>query len=384
MQPSDPYLSDKLSGLISKELLGLLDEQEKQELEKLRQAYNLPAPDRDLIARRLSRDPKFGYEKACRDFFVRIHPYRYYLRRLAGVAAVLTLLSGGGLFVYLRPEKSIPIAEVPQNNATIQPGESRAIITLANGRRVETGRDMKELFEKDGTRLSMDRGKLVYQPTDKKATLIYNTIEIPRGGEYHLTLSDGTRVWLNAASELKYPVCFGDEKREVFLKGEAYFEVARNERQPFEVNTSRGSIRVSGTEFNVRDYQEEMRVVTTLINGSVTYLSGSQKSVSLHPGEQLKDSDDSPLIPEKVNTALFIGWKDGKYLFKNLCLEEIMQTLERWYDVSIFWENEEIRQLHFTGDLKRYDNINTLLKFIETGGDVRFEIKGKTIIVTAK
>lgn len=384
MRQPDPYLSDKLSELISKDLLGLLDEQEKQRLEKLRQEYHLPPPDRDLIARRLGKELKFGNEKACRDFFARIHPRRHYLRRFAGVAAVITLLLGGSLLFYLWPEKSMPIAEVRQNNVTIQPGGSRAIITLANGKRVEMGQETKELVEKDGTRLSMDKGKLVYQPTDKKAALIYNTIEIPRGGEYSLTLSDGTRVWLNAQSELKYPVCFSGEKREVFLKGEAYFEVARNEQQPFEVNTSRGNIRVLGTEFNVRDYKEEMRVVTTLINGSVNYTSDNKKSVSLHPNEQLEDTDGSPLIPEKVNTALFIGWKDGKYLFKNLCLEEIMQTLERWYDVTVFWQNEDIRQLHFTGDLKRYDNINTLLKFIETGGDVRFEIKGKTIIATAK
>lgn len=384
MQQSEPYLSDKLSELISKDLLGLLDEKQKQRLEELRQEYHLPAPDRDLIARHLSKDPKFGNEKAYRDFFIRIYPRRYYLRRLAAVAAVITLLLGGSLFFYLWPEKSIPIAEVKQNNATIQPGESRAIITLANGKRVEMGQETKELVEKDGTRLSMDKGKLVYQSTDKKATLIYNMIEIPRGGEYSLTLSDGTRVWLNAQSELKYPVCFSGEKRQVFLKGEAYFEVARNEQQPFEVNTSRGNIRVLGTEFNVRDYKEEKRVVTTLINGSINYTSNNKKSVFLQPSEQLEDTDASPLIPQKVNTALFVGWKDGKYLFKNLSLEEIMQTLERWYDVTIFWQNEDIRQLHFTGDLKRYDNINTLLKFIEIGGDVRFEIKGKAIIVTAK
>lgn len=384
MRQSDSYLSDKLSGLISRDLLGLLDEKEKQNLEELLKEYRLPTPDRDLIVECLSKAPEFSSEKACREFFAGIRPQRHYLRRLARVAAVITLLLGAGLLFYPWSEKSIPVAEIQQNKTVIQPGESRAVITLANGERVEMGKETKELVEKNGTRLTMDGGKLVYQPNDKKAALIYNTLEIPRGGEYCLTLSDGTRVWLNAQSELKYPVCFSGEKREVFLKGEAYFEVVRNEQKPFEVNTSRGNIRVLGTEFNIRDYKEEMRVVTTLVNGSVAYTSVKNKMVALHPSEQLEDRGDNSLIPQKVNTALYVGWKDGKYLFKNLSLEEIMETLERWYDVTVFWQNENSRQLHFTGDLKRYDNINTLLKFIETGGDVRFEIKGKTIIVKEK
>ncbi|MEG2229127.1 MAG: DUF4974 domain-containing protein, partial [Odoribacter sp.] len=161
--------------------------------------------------------------------------------------------------------------------------------------------------------------------------------------------------------------------REVFLKGEAYFKVAKNEAQPFIVSTSNGQIQVMGTSFNVRDYAEEGKVVTTLVEGKVDYVSERYKRVSLQPGYMLEDNGSKDYRIRKVNTLEYTGWKDGKYIFENASVEEIMTTLERWYDVTVFYRNEEVRNLHFTGDLERYASINTLLNFMEMGGDVRFE-----------
>lgn len=386
MQQFDPCLPDELSELIYKDVLGLLNEKKKLRLDELLKMNNLSETDRALIAGRLNQNPEFDYKPACTDFMTRIHVPRSYLRQISIVAAVIVLLLSVGIVFYHQHVKSLSVLQMAVESELIQPGISRAMITLGSGEKIELNQQLKELSEKDGTRLSMATGQLVYQSTDDKKELIYNTVEIPRGGEYSLILSDGTRVWLNAQSELKYPVHFIGDKREVFLKGEAYFEVTRNEYKPFIVNTSRGNIRVLGTVFNIRDYKDEMRVTTTLINGSVNYTSygKSGKSVPLQPGYQLEDTDQGISAPKKVCTALYTGWKDGKYLFENASLEEIMQTLERWYDVTVFWRNPAVKHLHFTGDLERYENINTFLKLMETGGDVKFEIKGKTIIAREK
>ena len=213
--------------------------------------------------------------------------------------------------------------------------------------------------------------------------MVYNTIDIPIGGEYQLVLADGTKVWLNADSKLRFPVSFTAERREVYLEGEAYFEVAKDSEHPFIVHISRGAIEVLGTGFNVRDYREEQKTVTTLVQGKVVYRSERQpgREIMLEPGFQIKDEEGGSLQPRKVDVILYTGWKDGKYVFENATLEEIMQVLSRWYDIAVFYKREEVKKLHFTGDLERYKTINDFLEFMEIGGNVRFSIKGKTVLI---
>lgn len=235
--------------------------------------------------------------------------------------------------------------------------------------------------------LHSDSGALVYTANVEKAVteVMYNTVEIPRGGEYRLELADGTKVWLNAATELRFPVNFAGDAREVYLKGEAYFQVKRDEEHPFMVHTSMGVVEVLGTSFNVRDYEEEREVVTTLETGKVIYVSGNSKEkVMLKPGYQALEKEASPVKVRKVNPVQYIGWREGKYVFEDVALEDIMQTLGRWYDIDVVYADSTVKKLHFTGDLERYESINVFLSFIETGGDVKFKTEGKTIIIDKK
>ena len=223
-----------------------------------------------------------------------------------------------------------------------------------------------------------------YLSNSKEKEVVYNEIHVQKGGRANtLVLSDGTKVILNAATTFRYPTSFGEKNRMVYLEGEAYFEVAKDSEHPFIVHISRGAIEVLGTGFNVRDYREEQKTVTTLVQGKVVYRPERQpgREIMLEPGFQIKDEEGGSLQPRKVDVILYTGWKDGKYVFENATLEEIMQVLSRWYDIAVFYKREEVKKLHFTGDLERYKTINDFLEFMEIGGNVRFSIKGKTVLI---
>lgn len=369
-----------LSDLISRDLLGLLDQEQQRELNRLCQEYHICEEERQGIIARLETKDSFDAGVAYREFSVKTGRRSLY-RRLSVAAAVLLLLGVSGLAYFFMRSSSPEVIPVAQE---IVPGKSKATITLANGEKIELENLNRRLQEADGTHLQAGAGELIYEEVGSKSELIYNTIDIPRGGEYRLVLSDGTKVWLNSETQLKYPVHFSGEVREVFLKGEAYFEVTRNEKKRFIVSTSMGNIQVLGTSFNVRDYQDENKVVTTLEAGQVRYVSSQHQEVDLVPGYRLEDGPQGVGVPQKVNTTLYTGWKDGKYIFDDVSVEEIMKTLERWYDVKVFYTSEYLKNLHFTGDLEKYATINTILNFMETGGDVRFSIHGNTITVGRK
>ena len=190
---------------------------------------------------------------------------------------------------------------------------------------------------------------------------------------------------MNAETELRFPVNFTGERREVYLKGEAYFQVKRDEKHAFMVHTSMGVVEVLGTSFNVRDYEGEQEVVTTLESGKVMYVSeGSKEQVILEPGYQTLEKRSSQVEVRKVDPIQYIGWREGKYVFEDMALEDIMQTLCRWYDIDVVYADPTVKKFHFTGDLERYESINVFLNFIETGGDVKFRTEGKTIIIDKK
>lgn len=341
---------------------------------------------RESVISKVRVSSTFDTQEAYQQFKARTHrPRRLRVYRLMRVAALFTILLSASIAFRFFHEDRTPVSIA----YTIRPVSSIASITLADGRQVALSGEIGVLTEKNGVRITREAGKITYlEENEKKDTrLIYNKLNVPRGGEYVLLLADGSRVWLNSESELKYPVSFTTQKREVFLSGEAYFEVSENKEKPFIVHTSRGSVKVLGTAFNVRDYNDEKRVVTTLAEGSVYYQNDSrtERSVVLHPGYQVSDApDDRQLKVEAVDLKEFTGWKDGLYIFKNLTLEEMMKTIERNYDVSVFFTNEEIKKLRFSGDLQKYGKIEDFLKFIEIGGDVTFTIKAKTVTVNQK
>ena len=210
----------------------------------------------------------------------------------------------------------------------------------------------------------------------------YNVLSIPRGADYSLILSDGTKIFLNAESELRYPVRFNGRERKVFLKGEAYFDVARDTLKPFIVNAQQLDIEVLGTAFNVMAYTDLPKIETTLERGCVRVKSENNRLI-LHPGMQaIYQKDKATLQSREVNTQLYTSWKDAKIIFEELRLEDLLQKLSRWYDFNIFYLNSSVKDIRLTGSISKHEHISTILELLETMGKVKFTIHNRTITVT--
>ena len=338
--------------------------------------------DEDYVERRLAGYRTWDDKKAFRQFVervTRIRRQRQLRRRIAwsGVAAGIACVVG--FVFFLEPERQVelPVAEV--RNEVVVPGSTKATLRLAGGETVDIRGDSMQITGKGKSHILYAGGKLTYAKKEKAAELVYNELEVPVAGECSLVLDDGTQVWVNADSRLKYPVQFVGEERKVFLEGEAYFIVAKDSL-PFVVSTSRGDIRVLGTTFNVKSYDEEIAMQATLVEGKVLVAQG-QKEMELAPGEQGTVKDAGIMAKRAVDVDEFVGWRKGIYVFKKQPLEDIMRDLSRWYGVSVFFQNEGLKQVSFTGNLKRYDNINEFLDVLQRTGDVKYRINNNTVII---
>jgi len=268
--------------------------------------------------------------------------------------------------------------KVYQAMADIRPGTSNAVLILSDGEKVTLGdKNAGDLIVKDNIKVESDTLKYENVTTEKIA---FNTIIIPRGGEFVLKLSDGTKIWLNAESELKYPVSFTGNERKVYLKGEGFFEVTKNEKSPFKVVTNDHVISVLGTEFSIRAYSDEKYITTTLESGKVSIDAGNRHA-ELHPGQQSNVSNSEMTVKE-VNTQLYTAWRNNKYVFDNQSLREILHTLSRWYDMEVDYDQYNLGDIRFTGELMKYSNITDFLEKLETLEKVRFDINGKKVRVS--
>ncbi|MEG2278296.1 MAG: DUF4974 domain-containing protein [Odoribacter sp.] len=257
------------------------------------------------------------------------------------------------------------------------------ILTLPDGTQVDLKDDLScTALSGRETTVQIEEGALTYREAaaaDEEE--IYHTLTIPRGGEYVLTLADGSTVYLNAASSLTYPVNFKGKKRKVYLEGEAYFKVAKNAEMPFIVDAKCLEVEVTGTAFGVRAYREEENIQTTLESGKVTVRAGGQ-TVNLEPDHQaLFDKKTTALDVFAVNTNLYLAWKDGRLMFDNCPLEKILEELGRWYAFDVFYQNREVRSAQFSLNMEKHESFEEVLTLIENTGGVRFEIKNHTVIV---
>ncbi len=271
----------------------------------------------------------------------------------------------------------------------VEPGGAKALLTLADGSVVDL--EQAKAFcmrEKDGTRLEKDSAFLSYEPAagDSVAAVpVYNTMSTPRGGEYALKLGDGSIVYLNAMSELRFPVNFVGNIREVELSGEAYFEVKEDALRPFVIRTGDLRIRVLGTEFNVRAYGGEKMVSTTLVEGRVELSARRGTPVVLHPGEQGGFSREAGDIEvKKVNVASCIAWKNGMFDIRDCELEEIMEYLSRWYDIHVFYRQESLKKIRFGCYITRYSDIRPILELLEKTGKIRAQLNGNTVVFSER
>jgi transmembrane sensor len=301
---------------------------------------------------------------------------------LAAAASVLLVIGAGLYFNQQQLSPQSTPSEAYLND--IPAGSNKASLTLASGKKlVLTDLANGTTVAEAGVKITKTAdGQLVYTVTDqgKKGSLLYNSIETPRGGQYQLNLPDGTKVWLNSASSLKYPASFASLKeRRVELSGEAYFEVSKDKTHPFIVKSGRQEIQVLGTHFDVNAYPDEHSIKTTLLEGSVKL----NKQVVLKPGEQ------SVLTGEKFNVAEVnvndaIDWKNGEFVFTNEPLANILKKVSRWYDVEIKYIHAPLNMPTFTGSISRSENISGVLTMLEETSNVRFSIKGRQINVIIK
>jgi ferric-dicitrate binding protein FerR (iron transport regulator) len=303
-------------------------------------------------------------------------------------ASILILLLAGGVFwrsVTNQQKTPHQITKVEKAQTIISPGQNRAILTLANGEKLNLDDSPSGVISTQGnsTVTKIADGILAYGSNNgvaSESAVSYNTIETPRGGQYQLALSDGTMVWLNASSSLKYPATFSGKERNVELTGEAYFEVAKNKDKPFNVKVNGMKVEVLGTHFNVMAYNDENSIETTLLEGSVK-LTKKGASATLLPNQQGSLSRDAQgfRVTEVVAQDI-IAWKNGFFKFDNENIETIMRKVARWYDVDITYEGDLTRQ-NFGGTVSRFNDLSKLLKTLELTGTIHFKIDGRRITV---
>ena len=356
------------------------------ESEANRELFN-KLTDPDHLERQLdywnSIDNNSAWKKLQGKLEVTETPRRFkYLPLLKYAAAILLLLSVSFL-VYRgneRPEKKIAnkIAQTP-----INPGSRHAILILDNGQKVTLKKHQNiSLSEKDGTAVSNQNDVLTYKQNSRDAaqTPAFNTIMVPRGGEYQLILADGSKVWMNSASTLKYPTTFTGKERKVYLTGEAYFEVAKNAAMPFIVKTNKADVQVLGTHFNVMAYEDEVNCKTTLLEGSVKVQSSSAVNV-IKPGQQaIINSQGQQKVTSDINIDEEMAWKNGFFIFKDSAIKGIMQQAARWYDLDVVYEGD-IPEIQFSGKMSRKVDFYGFVNILKYAG-LHFNIKGKTVTIT--
>ncbi|WP_461789457.1 FecR family protein [Pedobacter sp.] len=286
-------------------------------------------------------------------------------------AAAISLLILGTL-LYLNRHNNISKQQTALAFSDVPPGSDKAILILSDGRKVSlNGTPDGELNEQ--VPVSRTADGLVYGPsTNPAASQKYNTVQTPNGGQYRVVLPDGTKVWLNAASSLKYPISFGAfRERRVELVGEAYFEVAHNRVLPFRVVSRGQTVEVLGTHFNVNSYGDEKATATTLEEGSVRVIAGATATV-IEPGEQAVLDPEGKISVRDADMRSALAWKDGKIIFRDADIRSIMRQVSRWYDLEIVYAGK-VPDRTFNGGVERTANLSSLLKILELN-DIRFQL----------
>lgn len=303
---------------------------------------------------------------------------RKFVRSLGWGAVAASVLLIIGISFFIREEQEF----APVVIQTVSPGSYKAILLTDSGEKIELS-DSGQVILGQGI-MALDN-QLNYVDTEKELVSECHTLKIPRGGEYRLKLSDGTIVFLNSESELRYPINFGTMLREVELKGEAFFEVAEDQQRPFVVKAEQVHVKVLGTSFNVNTYDKDY-IETVLVNGSVgIQVDGNDQEWRVKPNELARfDRKNKTIEVTEVDVLPYVTWKEGHFLFKNQSLEQIMDIMARWYDIKVEFQDESIRDLHFTGDIKRHADFSVILKALTSSVNVDYKLNGHELILYIK
>lgn len=308
-------------------------------------------------------------------------------KKVAVAASVFFFVGIGALgFLARKEKKSTSITTIQKADVDFKPGGQKALLRLADGSTVVLDSAQNGTLANQGntsiTKLS--NGQLIYSSNDKSGEMLYNSVITPQGGTYQITLSDGTKVWLNAASSLRFPTVFKGTRREVEVGGEAYFEVAHNASMPFIVKNGNAIIKVLGTHFNVNSYKDENDIKITLLEGKVKISSADEKrSLDINPGQQavVNPSGDNLSVNDDVDIESIMAWKNDLFYFNNADIKTIMRQLGRWYNIETEYEGA-VPQREFSGKISRNTNASNVLKILEHSG-IHFRMEDKKIIVTS-
>jgi len=314
-------------------------------------------------------------------------------RRFLPVAAAILLFALAGLVFLItrKPEPTptaIATAPVKKAPADFAPGDNKALLTLADGTVIilDSAANGKLGTQGNSEIVKLENGELAYRINGRLLTekdeAFYNMISTPRGGQYQVTLSDGTKVWLNAASSIRFPVVFTGDIRQVEVSGETYFEVAKDGNHPFRVKTTGGSeVEVLGTHFNINAYTDESAIRTTLVEGKVKVKAPDASTAILEPGFQsILKPGGSLVVDRKADTEEALAWIKGRFQFKSTDLRTILRQISRWYDVDVEYRGNV--DLHFTGQLTRNQYVSKVFEQLELTGEVKFRTEGRKIIVS--
>lgn len=366
---------ERLTSLWQKPEEGELSPEEKK---VLRQQFEIRQAMQGMKSRRYDVD----------DAWRKVQPKKRSGRilSLSKYAAVLVLgIALLYFFTRQEPGEKVEIA----SSELIKPGKLQAQLHLSTGEYLALNEHQGAYTrENAGVEIVNDimTGKVSYHVNEAVAedAPAFNTLIVPKGGEYSLELPDGTVVWVNAESSIRFPEKFASDQREVFLEGEAYFEVKKDANRPFYVRTKTGNIRVLGTSFNVCAYPKDRFWQTTLVEGSVLVVRGEHE-VLMKPNEQYQiDLETGKGELREVLPELYASWRDGKFYFKAYTFEELVEKLERWYDFTMFYTSESIKTRRFSGVINKHEPLQDMLKFLEMTSDVQFNIKGNVVTASLK
>jgi transmembrane sensor len=313
-----------------------------------------------------------------------IRPIRNYFKY--GIAAAVLLVLSTVTYLYISQNKTKEHLTVQRQAEAINPGGNKAVLTLADGSEISlTDAGNGELAKQAGITITKAAdGQLVYELAGGLAgqnEMAYNTISTPAGGQYQINLPDGSRVWLNAESSLRYPTVFNATERKVELKGEAYFEIAKNEAKPFFVSTNGAGkaqeVKVLGTHFNINSYVNEEATKTTLLEGSVKVTSG-MLTKTLRPGQQSVLASNLQVFD--VDAISAVDWKDGNFNFNDESIYSIMRKLARWYNIEVVYQGN-VTNVDFGAEISRDKKLAEVLKVLERAGGINFKIEGRRVTV---
>lgn len=379
----DKYISGSINAEEKQQFLQLMDEPGHREVldKALRDAmltdqylFDVPASETNHFIERLSAK----LDKPARTTILIPN-----VRRWAAAAAIL-LLAGAGTWYWSKkapePKQIVLTTARPAHDAT--PGISGAILTLDDGSQValdSTGNGV--VANQNGSKVLLNNGQLAYEKSNAGGKISYNTMSTPRGRQFKVVLPDGTKVWMNAASSIRYPTAFTGSERKVEIQGEAYLEVAQDASKPFIIAVAGGAtIKVLGTSLNINAYHDEHSINTTLVTGSIQVAADDNNAVTLVPGKQARINKQSGKISiHAAEEEQVLAWKNGLFIFEKADIQTIMRQLSRWYDVDVDFKN--ITDKKFSGTIPRNVNVSTVFNILEATGNVHFSIADNKVTV---